>query len=67
MAVPANKILTFGGDYIAVENVVGHVAIARAGLTEAISGLVGRGWLGAEYVPELVDRLMRQNAHELFG
>lgn len=35
---PANKLLTFGGDYIPVEPVVGPAAIARQGLTRAWNG-----------------------------
>src|SRR5690606_16029062 len=40
LAAPSNKLLTFGGDYATVENVVGHAAIARQGLAQALDELV---------------------------
>ena len=66
MAVPANKIFTFGGDYTAVENVVGHAAIARHGLTQALSELVDEGWLTENEALALVEPLMRGNAWNVF-
>ena len=52
VAAPSNKLLTFGGDYATVANVVGHAAIARRGLGQALS--------------ELVEPLMRGNARKMF-
>jgi len=66
MAAPANKLFTFGGDYIPVEPVFGHSCIARRGLTQALIELVEDGWIAHEETPELIDRLMRGNAHETF-
>ena len=66
VAVPANKLFTFGGDYIAVENVYGHSVLARRGVARALTELVAEGWLGADTIPELVERLMRGNAREVF-
>src|SRR5207253_1701955 len=45
LAAPANKLLTFGGDYASVENIVGHAAVARQGLAQALSELVDEQWL----------------------
>ncbi|MER8543296.1 amidohydrolase [Mesorhizobium sp. M1334] len=67
VAVPANKVLTFGGDYIMVENVVGHSVIARQGIAETLSNLVQRNWVDHSDIPELAARLMNGNARELFG
>jgi len=66
MAAPANKLFTFGGDYLPVELVPGHAQIARRGLAQAISELVDEGWIRSNSVDDLVERLMRGNAHELF-
>lgn len=66
MAAPANKILTFGGDYLSVEMVPGHAAIARKGIAQAITELTQEGWVEESDLPALVDRIMRGNAHELF-
>ena len=66
VAAPANKLFTFGGDYIVAENVYGHSVLARRGIAQALSELVAEGWLKAEEVPQLADRLMRGNAREAF-
>lgn len=66
MAAPHTKLLTFGGDYGPVEMVPGHAAIARKGLTQAIRSLVKEDWLESKAVPDVVESLMRGNAHELF-
>ncbi len=67
VSVPANKILTFGGDFIVAENIVGHSVIARRGIAEALSALVHRGWIDRGAVPDLITRLMHRNAGELFS
>lgn len=64
---PANKILTFGGDFSIAENIVGHSVMARKGIAEAISALVDRNWIDGGAVPELAASLMTLNARELFG
>ena len=66
MAVPANKIFTFGGDFMPVEMVPGHAAIARQGIAQAVTELVEEGWMDENDVPGVVDRVMRGNAHEVF-
>lgn len=65
-AAPANKLLTFGGDYGFVELVPGHARIARHGLGHAVNELYDEGWIEREHVKPLIDRLMRGNAHDLF-
>lgn len=66
MAAPRNKVLTFGGDYIPVELVVGHAALARTGITAALTGLVEDGWLSRNAAVEMVEPIMRGNARALF-
>lgn len=66
LAAPANKLFTFGGDYLFPECVYGHAKIARQGLAQAISELVEEKWVRQEEAPHLVERLMRGNARELF-
>ena len=67
VTAPANKILTFGGDYIPVEPVLGHAQIARQGITLALNELVDEGWLSLPDALELVGPLMRENAHQIFN
>jgi hypothetical protein len=66
MAAPANKVFTFGGDYLTVETVYGHSRVARQGIAQALSELVADGWIALEETPALIDRIMRGNAHEVF-
>jgi hypothetical protein len=66
VTAPANKVLTFGGDYIPIEPVVGHAALARRGITVALAQLVDEGWLDLGAALELVDPIMRSNARSLF-
>jgi predicted TIM-barrel fold metal-dependent hydrolase len=66
MAVPASKILTFGGDVYLPELTVGHAAIARNGIARVLSGLVEEGWLREADVEPLANRIMRGNAREIF-
>jgi predicted TIM-barrel fold metal-dependent hydrolase len=66
VTVPANKVFTFGGDYIPVEPVVGHAILARRGISLALEELVAEGWLELEEAVDLVDPLMRGNARTLF-
>jgi hypothetical protein len=63
--VPATKLLCFGGDYLTVENVVGHSELARRGLQRALEDLVESGWLTIDDAARLVPLLMRGNAERI--
>ena len=67
VAAPANKLLSFGGDYIPVEPVVGHARIARHGIALALSELVEEGWMPAENALEMIDPIMHGNARRIFS
>jgi uncharacterized protein len=66
VTAPANKILTFGGDYIPVEPVLGHATIVRRGIALALSELVEEGWLTLSDALDLIDPIMHNNARKLF-
>ncbi len=66
MAAPANKVFTFGGDYITVETVYGHSRVARQGIAQAFGELVEEGWIAREEARPVVERVMCGNARELF-
>jgi uncharacterized protein len=66
VTAPANKIFTFGGDYIPVELVPGHAAIARQGIAQALTELVDEGWLTLEEAMSLTDVIMHRNARALY-
>jgi predicted TIM-barrel fold metal-dependent hydrolase len=67
VTAPANKILTFGGDYIPVEPVLGHAIIARRGIALALSELVEVGWLAQADAMDLIDPIMHGNARMIFN
>jgi hypothetical protein len=67
VTAPANKILTFGGDYIPVEPVLGHAVVARRGIALALSELVEEGWLSLDRAEELADMIMHENARNIFN
>jgi uncharacterized protein len=66
LTAPNNKIFTFGGDDIIVENIIGHSAIARKGIMQALSELVYDDWIALNDALNLVDDLMYRNAERLF-
>ena len=67
VTAPANKILTFGADYIPVEPVLGHAVIARQGIALALSELVEEEWMSLDNALELVDPIMHGNARLIFN
>lgn len=67
VTAPANKILTFGGDYVQVEAVLGHATIARHGITLALSELVAEGWFTLDAALELINPIMNGNARRIFN
>jgi len=66
VTAPANKILTFGGDYVPVELVLGHATMARQGIALALSELVEEGWFTLDQALAMVDPIMHQNARNIF-
>lgn len=67
VAAPASKLLCFGGDYIPVENIVGHAHLARLELARALGELRDEGYLDDAELSDLVPQLMHGNAEGLFG
>ncbi len=66
VTAPANKILTFGGDYVQAEPVLGHAVMARRGITQALTELVDEGWITLDHALELTDPIMHGNARRIF-
>ena len=66
VTAPANKILTFGGDYLAIEPVLGHAFIARRGIALALSELVEEGWYTMDDALAATDIIMHENARKIF-
>lgn len=66
VTVPSNKILTFGGDYMPVECVLGHSIIARNGIALALAELVEENYISLKEALALVDPLLNGNARKIF-
>lgn len=66
VTAPANKILTFGGDYGVVELVDGHAQVTRRGIALALWELVAEGWLSLADALALVEPIMNGNARRIF-
>ena len=66
LAAPASKFFAFGGDYVSVETIVGHARLARDGITRALSELVTDGYFSEQDAHETAQRIMRDNALEVF-
>jgi len=67
VTAPANKVLTFGGDYIPVEPVLGHAIIARKGIANALIQLVDEQWVSLDNALELISPIMNGNARKMFN
>lgn len=66
VTVPTNKIFTFGGDYSPVEPVLGHSALARNGIAQALGELVDEGYMKMDEAMKLTDTIMHENARSFF-
>ncbi len=64
--IPANKILAVGGDSNYVEGAFGHCTIARRVVSDVLSRKVAGDYLTRTEAYWLADRLLRENACELF-
>ena len=63
---PINKIFTFGGDYITVEQVVGHAYMARLGISQVLSELVNEEYFTEKEAFEVAEKIMYTNAKEFY-
>jgi predicted TIM-barrel fold metal-dependent hydrolase len=65
--VPANKIIGFGGDYEVVEKVYGHMKMARENLALVLASKVERDEIARAQATFIGERILRDNAAELYG
>jgi predicted TIM-barrel fold metal-dependent hydrolase len=66
VTAPANKVFTFGGDYMPVEPVIGHAHLARQGIINTLCQLVEEDWLTMDDALNLVEPVMNGNARQTF-
>ncbi|MHC4674621.1 MAG: amidohydrolase family protein [Planctomycetota bacterium] len=66
-AVPANKLFGFGGDYWMAEPVYGHLKLARAGISRALSEMVEEEYFSVDQALSIARMILRDNALAVFG
>lgn len=64
--VPVNKILGFGGDYLAVEGSYGHSVIARDNISKVLSEKVDNREYTVEEAKRYASMMLRDNPMKLF-
>ena len=64
--IPANKILGFGGDYRFIEGSYAHSRMAREGVAQVLTQKVRGGYLTEEEGLKVGQKILRDNAWELF-
>jgi predicted TIM-barrel fold metal-dependent hydrolase len=66
--VPVNKIIAFGGDYgIPVENVYGHLVMARENVAKVLGQRVEEGHMTENEAVDVAGRWFYENPKELYG
>ena len=66
-AMPASKILAFGGDYLFPEGSYGHSIIARTNVADVLANRVENGRMSMAEAKRVAQMVLRDNAKELFG
>ncbi len=66
-AVPATKIFAFGGDYLFVDGVLGHLTIARENAAAALAGMVTDGVVTLDRARQILSLVFHDNASRVFA
>jgi uncharacterized protein len=66
-ALPFTKISAFGGDYLFVDGVYGHLAIARENVARVLAEKVREGTFGRNQALAVARALFRDNPARIFG
>jgi len=66
-AVPANKIMAFGGDYCFIDGVYGHQLLARENVAASLAQKVTDGTFDMTRAKEIADWVFVENSKNLFG
>ena len=66
-AVPANKIMGFGGDFIFIEGSYGHAMLAKDNIARVLAQKTGEGSMTAERARTVAHWMLRENPINWFG
>lgn len=64
--VPLNKISAFGGDYLFIDGVYGHLTLAKENVAKALSIKVQENLFGADYAKEIARMIFYDNPRRIF-
>ena len=64
--VPLNKVSAFGGDYIFIDGVYGHLKLAQQDMAKALSVKVGEGLFDVDKAKEVAKMLFHDNPKDIF-
>jgi len=67
--IPTNKIIGFGGDYLApaLEKVYGHLTMAKEDIAEVVAGKIEKGWFGFDEGLHLIQKYFYTNPKDLYN
>jgi len=65
--VPVNKILGFGGDYLFVEGVYGHLQMAKENIACVLAEKMAEGLMTADEAKRYAAMMLSENAERLFA
>jgi len=65
-AVPANKIMGFGGDFIFIEGSYGHAQMAKDGISQVLADKVIEGTMTVERALKMAQWMLRDNPIKWF-
>jgi len=65
-AIPYNKISAFGGDYLFVDGIYGHLQISRQNVSRALAGKVDRGVFDIDKALDIAKALYYDNPKRIF-
>jgi hypothetical protein len=66
-AIPASKIMAFGGDQRCVENTYGELQIAKKVIANVLTGKVKDGYLTEEEAIKTAQLILHDNAVEFYN
>lgn len=64
--VPLNKISVFGGDYLFVDGVYGHLTLAKENVAKALSIKVEENLFDVNYAKEIAKMMFYDNPRRIF-
>ncbi|MCL2709131.1 MAG: amidohydrolase, partial [Defluviitaleaceae bacterium] len=65
-AIPSNKIIGFGGDYMVVEKVYGHLQLALSVIAKALAAKINDGFLSCDAAARLAEKMLYDNPKALY-